>query len=134
MLTSICLVVLILNRTNDPLTLENAPPVVIRTVPESGTMVDAATVKELQITFSKPMHTGWTGFLVYQTINTPKLPESARYSADGRTCTTAVRLESGKTYALWLNQPDQPATLLGGFCDKGNRRSVPYLLIFSTKR
>jgi hypothetical protein len=37
-----------------------------------------------------------------------------------------VKLEPGRTYALWLNS--------GNFKDSGGQRAVPYLLVFETKK
>ena len=46
-----------------------------------------------------------------------------------RTCVLPVKLEPGKTYAIWLNSQK-----FGNFKDTDGRSAVPYLLVFRTGR
>jgi hypothetical protein len=50
------------------------------------------------------------------------------YDKERRTCSMPVKLEAGKTYAIWLN-----SERFGNFKDAGGRSAVPYLLVFQTK-
>ena len=51
------------------------------------------------------------------------------YEKDKRTCAFQVKLEPGKTYAIWLNSEK-----FGNFKDADGRSAVPYLLVFQTKK
>ena len=51
-----------------------------------------------------------------------------RYLGDKRTCVLPVKLEPGKTYAIWLNTANYQ-----NFKDTMGRPAVPYLLVFRTK-
>ena len=110
-------------------TLAAAAPVVVKTVPESGSAgVDASTT-ELKVTFSKKMLSqSWSWAIVSQN-SFPKMPagHAPRYEADGKTAVLPVTLEKGKTYAIWINTQQ-----LGNFKDTDGRAAVPYLLIFQT--
>ena len=52
-----------------------------------------------------------------------------KYLADKRTCVLPVKLEPGKTYAIWVNSEK-----FGNFKDTEGRPAVPYLLVFRTKK
>ena len=106
------------------------PASVIKTVPPSGsTDVDPA-LKELSFTFSKDMMDGsWS---VCQTSD-ETFPESGdgkiHYQADKRTCVMPVKLQPGKTYVLWLNRGQ-----FQNFRDTQRMSSIPYLLVFETRK
>ena len=51
------------------------------------------------------------------------------YEKDKRTCVLKVTLESGKTYAIWVNSEK-----FTNFKDADGRPAVPYLLVFQTPR
>jgi hypothetical protein len=59
----------------------------------------------------------------------PKMTANPRFLGDQRTCVLPVSLESGKTYAMWLNQPPHE-----NFQDQDGHKAVPYLLVFETRR
>jgi RNA polymerase sigma-70 factor (ECF subfamily) len=48
---------------------------------------------------------------------------------DQRTCVLPVKLERGKTYALWLNQGK-----FDSFRDGQNQPALPYFLVFETQK
>jgi RNA polymerase sigma-70 factor (ECF subfamily) len=48
---------------------------------------------------------------------------------DKRTCVVKVKLEPGKTYAIWLNSEK-----FHNFKDADGRPAVPYLLVFQTAK
>ena len=109
-------------------TVASMPPVVVKTVPESGsTDVDPA-LTELRATFSKPMLTGNYSWVQTGKETFPKTTGKPRFEADEKTCVLSVKLEPGKTYVIWLNQGK-----FSSFMDKGGRRAVPYLLVFQTR-
>lgn len=116
-------------RTAD-LTVESAPPVVVKTVPQAGSDdVDAASVKAIKVTFSKDMtdNKSWSWSTAFAD-SVPKADGKPSYEADKRTCVLPVKLEPGKTYAIWVNSEK-----FRNFKDAGGRPAVPYLLVFKTK-
>jgi len=110
------------------ITLETAPPVVVKTVPQAGASdVDPSTAT-IRVKFSKPMQDGsWS----WSTASKESFPEAAgepKYARDKRTCLLPVKLQPGKTYAIWLNSQK-----FRNFKDAEGRPAVPYLLVFRTK-
>jgi RNA polymerase sigma-70 factor (ECF subfamily) len=117
-------------KKDDGVSLANAPPVVVRTVPQAGTNeVDAAATAEIRVTYSKEMQDASWSWSTLSQETFPKLSGKPRYEADKRTCVLPVKLEPGRTYAIWLNSDK-----FGNFKDAGGRKAVPYLLIFETKK
>ena len=109
-------------------TVASAPPVVVKTVPEAGSVdVDPATA-QIRVTFSKVMADGSWSWNKSSEGTFPKLAGQPHYEKDRRTCVAPVKLEPGKTYAIWLNSP--PAQ---SFRDTAGRPAVPYLLVFATR-
>lgn len=109
------------------ITLEAAPPVVVRTEPVAGsTQVDPRT-SEILATFSKPMRDGSWSWSTWGEENFPEILGSPRYLPDGRTGVIKVKLQPDKFYALWLNSDK-----FKNFQDTSGRPAVPYLLTFRT--
>ena len=105
------------------------PASVIKTVPAAGeTSVDPA-LKEITVTFSKDMKTNrmWS---ICQ-ISKESFPETGGqiHYLNNRTCVMPVKLEPGKTYVLWFNRAQ-----FNSFRDTDNHPSVPYLLVFETRK
>jgi hypothetical protein len=113
----------------DDVTLESAPPVVVKTVPEAGTAEVDPKLTEIKVTFSKNMQGGSWSWVTHSQESFPKMEGQPKYLADKRTCVLAVKLEPGKTYALWVNSEK-----LGNFKDLDGRSAVPYLLVFKTRK
>jgi RNA polymerase sigma factor (sigma-70 family) len=109
--------------------LKNAPPVVVRTVPESGASDVDASIKEITVSYSKEMQNGSWSWSTWGEENFPKTTGKPHYKDDKRTCVLPVELKPGKTYAIWLNSEN-----FGNFKDKSGHAAVPYLLIFETKK
>jgi RNA polymerase sigma-70 factor (ECF subfamily) len=110
-----------------PLTVASAPPVVVKTEPESGATGVAATTTEIRVTFSKPMKDGSWSWNTVPDATFPTLAGQPRYEKDQRTCVLPVKLQPGKTYGVWLNSPSAR-----NFRDADGRSAVPYLLVFDT--
>jgi Bacterial Ig-like domain len=107
--------------------LTNAPPVVVKTIPESGQdNVDPATT-EIKVTYSKDMQDHSWSWSTAGTDNFPEMTGKPHYEKDNRTCVITVHLKPGKSYAIWLNSEN-----FGTFKDTGGRSAVPYLLVFKT--
>jgi hypothetical protein len=112
-----------------PVAVESLPPVVVKTVPQSGDLAVDPSLKEISVTFSKDMTTVemWS-WAEITPDSFPKLAGKPHYLGDRRTCVLPVKLEPGKTYAIWVN-----STRYDNFRDQGDRPAVPYLLVFRTK-
>lgn len=110
------------------ITLETAPPVIIKTAPEAGAAeVDPGTT-EIRVTFSKKMHDdSWS----WSTASQESFPETTgkpKYAEDQRTCVLPVKLHPGKTYAIWVN-----GQKFRNFKDAAGHPAIPYLLVFKTR-
>ena len=116
-------------QAENKITVESMPPVIVKSFPQAGdTGVDFA-IKEISVTFSKEMMTEdmWSWVMVSKETF-PQIVGKIRFLNDRRTCVAPVRLEPGKTYAIWLNSENHNA-----FRDKKNNPAVPYLLVFQTR-
>lgn len=112
----------------DEPTLDNVPPVVVRTEPQAGASGVAAGPAEITVTFSKPMRAGGWSWVKVSEASFPLLRGQPRYSPDHMSCILPVTLEAGKTYAIFLNSPPSQ-----NFTDQEGRKALTYLLVFSTK-
>jgi RNA polymerase sigma-70 factor (ECF subfamily) len=106
---------------------ELIPPVVIRTIPESGASDVDPALTELRVTFSKPMQDGGWSWTRLDEQSFPETTGEPRYLENGRTCVLPVELQPGRCYAIWLN-----TDRLANFKDTNGLSAVPYLLIFQT--
>ncbi len=111
------------------LSLETAPPVVIKTEPQAGASDVDPKLAYLKVTFSKPMAPASWSWVEAPGANFPKITGKPSCESDQRTCVLPVALEPGQNYAVWLNSAQ-----FKNFKDTGNRPAVPYLLVFKTRR
>jgi len=109
------------------ITLETAPPVVVKTIPRSGQAQVDPGLKQIEVTFSKPMMDQSWSWVQQSKETFPGDGGTPRYMPDQRTCVLPVKLEPGKFYLVWLNR--EPYM---NFVDASRRPAVPYLLTFST--
>ncbi len=109
------------------ISLETAPPVVVRTSPTAGAAGVDPALSEIRVTFSKPMQDGSWSWSTWGEENFPEITGPIRYETDQRTCVLPVKLEPGKFYATWLNSEK-----FRNFKDTDGRPAVPYLLTFTT--
>lgn len=104
----------------DEVTLATVPPVVVKTVPAAGADdVDPATT-EITVTFSKDMQDGNYSWAIHSKESFPTMTGKPKHGADKRTCVLPVKLEPGKTYAIWVNSAKH-----GSFKDADGRSAVP---------
>ncbi len=105
------------------------PAFVVETQPKLGDIdVDPATVKEIRVTFSKPMMDkswSWTQGNVYAF---PETTGPIHYLPDQKTCVMPVKLEPGKTYVMGIN-----GGRFENFKAKDGRPSLEYGLAFRTR-
>ena len=109
----------------------DAPPVVVKTVPQAGADDVDPAVTEVRVTFSKPMaDKSWSWTTANDYGDFPNVTDATKlaYDKDGRTAVLPVKQEPGKTYAVWVNSDK-----FGNFKDADGRTAVPYLLVFQTK-
>ena len=112
-------------------TIENMPPSVVKTVPQSGQTDVDPSLDTIRVTFSKNMLTErmWAVVQVSKE-HFPKIAKTEKgihYLDDKRTCIVPVQLEPGRTYVLWFNKGK-----FNSFRDTQNNPAVPYLLVFRT--
>jgi hypothetical protein len=119
-----------LAQTSKEPSVQNMPPSVVKTVPPAGdTDVDPA-LKEITVTFSKDMITDRMWSVCQISKETfPEMAGKIHYLPDKRTCVIPVKLQPGKVYVLWFNRAQY-----NSFRDTGNNPSVPYMLVFETKK
>jgi hypothetical protein len=114
----------------DDVTLGSVPPVVVKTDPEAGAGEVDPKLTEIKVTFSKAMKDGSWSWAMLSKESFPKVDGKPKYLADKRTCVLPVKLEPGRTYAIWVNSEKK----FTDFKDTDGRSAVPYLLVFKTKK
>jgi beta-lactamase regulating signal transducer with metallopeptidase domain len=107
--------------------LENANPVVVKTVPENGAQDVDPGLTEIRVTFNKDMHDGTWSWTQRSDDTFPEVTGKPHY-VDKRTCVLPVKLEAGKTYHISIN-----SERFRNFKDVGRRPAIPYPLDFKTK-
>jgi RNA polymerase sigma-70 factor (ECF subfamily) len=117
----------IVKADDDAVTLAAAPPVVVKTIPEAGTDGVDSAVTEIKVTYSKDMTDGSWSWSTWGKDTFPEMTGKPHYLDDKRTCVLPVKLQPGRTYAIWLNSNN-----FGNFKDASGKSAVPYLLIFKT--
>ena len=122
------LVALVSQVRGEDITLESARPVVIKSVPEAGADNVDPAMTQISVTFSKPMQAGGWSWCVLSKESYPGTSEAPKYLEDKRTCVLPVKLQPGKTYAVWVNSEK-----LYEFKDTKGQPAVPYLLVFKTR-
>ncbi|MEE9295823.1 MAG: Ig-like domain-containing protein [Phycisphaerae bacterium] len=115
--------------SREKMTVATAPPVVISTTPVAGVANVDPNTKEIRVTFSKPMMDKSWSWSQTSDAAFPEIDGDIRYDKDGRTSVLPVRLEPGRTYAIWLNSQK-----FGNFKDRDGRSAIPYMLVFQTKK
>ena len=124
----VCLLAGSVQSQDADVTLDTAPPVVVKTVPVAGGAEVDPGLKEVRVTFSKEMRADSFSVVVAGKDTFPKLAGKAKFDADKRTFIVPVQLAPGKTYAMWFNRDKQ-----ANFKDADGRSALPYLLVFQTK-
>lgn len=112
----------------DDITVDTVPPVVVKTVPEAGAVDVDPGLKEIKIAYSKEMQDGSWSWSTATKESFPPTDGKPKYEADKKTAVLPVKLEPGKTYAIWANSEK-----FKNFKDTNGRPAVPYLLVFKTK-
>ncbi len=114
----------------DKFSVKTMPPVVIKTLPQSGDTGVDPSVKEIRVTFSKEMMTDNQWSWVKMSDDTfPEIVGNIHYLKDKKTCVLPVRLEPGKTYVIRINRGKH-----NYFKDTNKNSAIPYLIVFETER
>jgi hypothetical protein len=113
---------------DDEITVATVQPVVVKTVPEAGTIDVDPGLTEIKVTFSKDMHDGSWSWAQRSNETFPEVTGKPHYEKDLRTCVLPVKLQPGKTYLLFIN-----AEKFRNFKDTDGRPAAPYPLVFKTK-
>ncbi|MGD1047331.1 MAG: Ig-like domain-containing protein [Candidatus Krumholzibacteriaceae bacterium] len=109
--------------------IESLPPVVVKTIPESGaTNVDPA-LSAISVTFSKDMLDGSYSCVSLSKESYPTTTGDLKLGQDKRTFVIPVKLEPGKTYAILFNSEK-----FRNFKDTKKQSAMAYLLVFETKK
>lgn len=105
------------------------PPVVVRTVPESGDLAVDPSLTQITVTFSKEMREGSWSWVTLTKDTFPEIIRKIHYLPGNRTCEAPVKLERDRTYAVYLNHPR-----FANFKDTAGNSALPYLLVFRTRK
>ncbi|MDD4857302.1 MAG: Ig-like domain-containing protein [Candidatus Krumholzibacteria bacterium] len=111
------------------ISIQGMPPVVVRTIPESGSVGVDPALAEIRVTFSKDMLDGGWSCVNLSKETFPAIAGDPKYDRDQRTFILPVKLEPGKTYAVLLNNEK-----FKNFKDRQKHSAMPYLLIFETRK
>ncbi len=109
--------------------IQGLPPVVVKTIPESGAVGVDPGLAEIKVTFSKAMRDKSWSCVTLSKETFPAIAGEPRYEGDKRTLTLPVKLEPGKTYAIMINSEKHK-----NFKDTAGNAAMPYLLIFETRK
>ncbi len=110
-------------------TIESAPPVVVKTVPEAGAKDVDPSLTEIKVTFSKDMADGSWSWSTAWKDSTPQSAGSSEVS--GRQAHVRAAGEIGIRKGVWLLAELGEVPQLQR--RHGGRPAVPYLLMFKTK-
>jgi RNA polymerase sigma-70 factor (ECF subfamily) len=113
----------------DEITIQTAPPVVVKTDPPAGSEDVDPKLTTIKVIFSKDMQAGSWSWVRLDGAAFPEVDGKPKFRKDKRTCTLPVKFQAGKTYGLWIN-----TERFGNFKDADGRSAVPYLLVFRTKK
>ncbi len=109
------------------------PPCVISTVPANRAKDVDFTLREIKVTFDRPMQTerSWS-WIIHQNLGVyPGYRSSSgpRWEDKGRTCVLPVRLSPDTVYAIGVNSVRHT-----GFQGPDGSVAVPHAWVFKTKK
>jgi hypothetical protein len=113
----------------EEISVATMPPVVVKTIPEAGSMTVDPSITEIRVTFSREMRDrSWSFVKASPDEYFPGAGDPPHYLEDHRTIVFPVKLQPNHSYLVWVNDPK-----FNNFMDTEKHRSVPYLLVFKTK-
>jgi hypothetical protein len=108
--------------------LADLPAVVLSVDPKLGATDVDPTLREIRVTFSKPMADKSWSWVTFDANAFPKVEGQVHYEKDQRTCVMPVKLEPGKTYLVGIN-----AEKFRNFRDVDGQPALPYFVAFRTR-
>jgi len=111
------------------ISIQGLPPVVVKTIPESGSVDVDPALTEIRVTFSKEMLDGGWSCVNLSKESFPAPAGDPKFDQNKRTFVLPVKLEPGKTYAILFNTEKYK-----NFKDAKRNPAMPYLLIFETRK
>ena len=109
------------------------PPCVVKTEPADRAKDVDFNVREIKVTFDRPMTTGenysWMILEPYGIYPGYRGSDPPRWLEDGRTCVLQVRLSPDTVYAVGINSYRHV-----GFHDPKGKAAVPYAIVFKTRK
>ena len=109
------------------------PPRVVKTEPADRALDVDPSVREIKVTFDRPMTTGknysWIVLTEYGIYPGYRGSPEPRWEEDGRTCVLDVRLSPDTLYAVGVNSFRHT-----GFRDAAGRPAVPFAWVFKTRK
>ena len=105
------------------------PATVVETIPATRSIDVDPALAEIKVTFSREMMDQSWSWAQNSKETFPEVKGKPRYDKDKKTAILPVKLEPGKTYAIWLN-----SARFGNFKDSKGQSSAPYLLLFKTTK
>ena len=102
---------------------------VVRTIPESGSVDVDPALTEIRVTFSKEMLDGGWSCVNLSKESFPAAAGDPKFDQDKRTFVFPVKLEPGKTYAILFNSEKYK-----NFMDTKRNPAMSYLLVFETRK
>ena len=116
------------NRLTAPFSnLQNSPPVVIETFPESGDSNVDHNLDLIKVTFSMEMNDKSWSWVKTSNESFPEINRDPVFDIRKRTISLPVKLKPNTTYIIWLNQGSNL-----NFKGANDRSAIPYLLTFKT--
>lgn len=109
------------------------PPRVVKTEPANEAVDVDYTLKEIKVTFDRPMRTekSWS-WIIHRNLGvypgTQPSPDP-KWENGGKTCVLAVKLSPGTLYAVGVNSFRHT-----GFRDKNGKVAVPMVWVFKTSK
>jgi Bacterial Ig-like domain len=108
--------------------LADLPAVVLSVEPKLGAADVDPAVREIRVTFSRPMADKSWSWVTFDANAFPKVEGQVHYEKDKRTCVMPVKLEPGKSYVMGIN-----AERFRNFRDVDGQPALPYIVAFRTR-
>jgi hypothetical protein len=103
-------------------------PNVVETYPASGSIDVDASTREITVTFDEPMKDGSWSWVYVDKNKFPVMTGPPYYKPGHLINVLPVKLESNKTYEVWINSEK-----FKNFKDRVGNSAIPFRLVFTTK-
>ncbi|MGI6457680.1 MAG: Ig-like domain-containing protein [bacterium] len=103
LVAGLVVMVIAMEQTKTEISVAALPPVVVKTVPQSGDTKVDPDLKEIRVTFSREMMDGSCSWSQISDDTFPEVTGEIHYEKGNYTCVLPCNLEPGKTCVSWLN-------------------------------